>query len=117
MTVEADIQAIFASHAAVTALVGDKIYPDVLPADKLPAVVHTVTGSQTEQNLLGEIIAEAYQVRVECWAKTKAGAVAVRDACKGALLAADIPYESGAPLVEPQTGEFGAAIDFTWWAL
>lgn len=117
MTIEADIQTIFASHAGVVAIVGDKIYPDALPQGALPAVVHTITGSQTEQTLAGEIVAEAHQVRAECWAATKAGAVALRDACKAALAEADVPYDSCAALFDSETGQWGAALDFTWWDL
>jgi hypothetical protein len=117
VTIEADIQNIFASDAGVVAIVGDKIYSDALPQGALPAVVHTETGSQTEQTLDGVIVAEAHQVRVECWASTKAGAVALRDACRAALASADVPYESCAALFDDASGEWGAAIDFTWWDL
>ncbi|WP_374335125.1 DUF3168 domain-containing protein [Methyloversatilis sp.] len=117
MTIEADIQTIFASHAGVTAIVGTHIYPDGAPQDALPVVVHTETTSQTEQTLDGTIVAEAHQVRVECYASTKAGAVALRDACRAALVVAGVPYDSRAPLLNPETGEWGAAIDFIWWDL
>jgi hypothetical protein len=41
----------------------------------------------------------------------------LRDACRAALASADVPYESRAALFDDASGEWGAAIDFTWWDL
>lgn len=116
MSLESDIHDIFADHAPVTSLVGDKIYPDELPAEKLPAVVFIATAAP-EALLDGSIAAERVSVRVEGWARTKAEARALGDALVTALGAADVPHDSRAPLYDDQTGEFGTGIDFTWWVL
>lgn len=116
MSLDSDIRGIFAGSAAVTAIVGDKIYPDELPPEKLPAVVF-ITASTPEQLLDGSICADQVRVRVEGWAKTKGESRALGDALVAALAAADVPYEARAPLYDADTGEFGAGIDFIWWVL
>lgn len=116
MSLDSDIRGIFAGSAAVTAIVGDKIYPDELPPEKLPAVVF-ITASTPEQLLDGSICADQVRVRIEGWAKTKGESRALGDALVAALAAADLPYEARVPIYDDATGEFGAGIDFIWWVL
>jgi len=109
VAIEADLRTVLLTYSALTALVGTRIHPDVLPqqsdeednSETLPAVVIDVM-DETPQNTLdggdGMVVAN---VGVRCFALTKALARQVAEAIRvngtdpGTGLAAHTGYADG----------------------
>ena len=85
MSFETDLKAHLQGGAAVSALVADRIHPQIVPeGSTLPVVTYTSVFGQPVSCLDGFTSAVArYSVQIDCWAKTRdaaaALALAVRD--------------------------------------
>jgi hypothetical protein len=71
---------------ALIALVGSRVYPSKPTQDAaLPHVVFWETGGDGMKTLAGRSRLQTYDVRVECYAETEAGAKAVLDEARALL--------------------------------
>ena len=81
MSAESELYAALSGHAALTALVSTRIYPDAIPEDKpLPAVVYSTEAATPEWCLNDTAAATAYRFRIVAWSTTRTSAKAVGDA-------------------------------------
>lgn len=63
------------SYPAVTAAVGQRIYPDVLPQKAtMPAMLATVISTRRETHLMDVTRTAHSRIQIECYALTRAGA-------------------------------------------
>lgn len=86
MSAQSAVYAALAGAAAVTALIGARLYPDEAPQDTaLPLVIHQATQADPEYALDGARAYVRTQVAVTCWAASRAEANALADACCAAL--------------------------------
>lgn len=120
MSAESDCIALLRGHAALTALVGDRIAQNATLADDQPPFVVLSARHDYTLNLLGQVIADAATLSVQCWAKTAADATAVADAVVAALATA--PAARGVAVTDRTTafdseaGLDGEQLTVEWWA-
>lgn len=110
MSVEADIFAALSGAAGVTAMVAQRIYPDVLP-DKTtyPAVVFEVQ-SIPIPSVSGVNLGDEVTVTVASWGKSRTEANAVRDAAEAALRAAGFEPSNKTSGFDPETSLFAGIL-------
>ena len=87
MSFESSLETHLANDAGVAALVGTRIRPEVIAQrETLPAITHTSVSSTHEHNLGGATGVCHSRVQLDCYAATKAEAIAVREAVRLALV-------------------------------
>ena len=89
MSAETELYAVLAAASGVTALVGNRIYPDDIPEDQaMPAIVFGRAGTEDVDTIGGQRIGEFATLQIAAWAVTRTTAKAVADAIRDALIAA-----------------------------
>lgn len=118
MSAESDLYTILSGHAALTALVSTRIYPDAIPEDKpYPAVVFVRAGTEPIGTIHGTTHGEFASMRIECWGKNRESADAVAAAVNAALVAAKEVPTGRAGGFDPEAGLFATTIEVTLLAL
>lgn len=116
MSVETTLYGILSGHAALTALVGNRIYPDVIAqGEALPALIYRKMGADMFPTLDGVVGIASYRMAVSCWAHKKDDAENVCDKVIAALAASVIPVESRMGDFDTEVGLFGATVEFDMW--
>ncbi len=116
MSVESELYAALAGLPALTALVGKRIYPDVIPEDAdLPAVVTARQGTDPVIGIGGAKFGEFAQMIVSAWAPTRTLAESIGDQIAEALRVAGNPVTNRAGGYDEETGNFAATLDTTWF--
>jgi hypothetical protein len=78
MSAETDLYAALSGRAALTALVGARIYPDAIPeGDALPAIVYQRAGTVPSTTLGNVTLAEQVRFGITAWSETRIAADAV----------------------------------------
>lgn len=120
MSAETDFRALLVGHAGVAAIVGTKVAHNAIRSSTgAPYVVFTAAHSP-QLNLLGEVLADAVTLTVQCWAATAAGAETLADAVTAAV--ADAPTARGAAITQrasgydEETGLDAVVLTVEWWA-
>lgn len=118
MSAESDLYAILSGDAAITALVGTRIYPDAMPEETTyPAIVFSRTSTEPVGTISGQRFGEFASMQVGCWAKTRGASDAVATAVTDALIVAgemDTARQGG---FDPETGLFATTVDVTLLAV
>ena len=112
MSAQANVYAALAAAAAVTAIVGTRIYPDEAPEDtEPPLVIHQATSIEPEYALDGALAFRRSIVSLTCWAATRAQANALADACAAALVSATMRWSGRDDSVfDVETGNYASVI-------
>lgn len=111
MSAETVLKATLDGAAGVTALVGTRIYPDIRPQDDaLPAIVYTRDSTEYTMTIHSTIALERAQLSIACLAATRAGAEALADAARAAVLAAAFGLSARAAEFDPDTGTYIATL-------
>lgn len=116
MTAEATI------HAALSAMVAGRVYPDVAPSGAaLPRIVYQQVGGRVISYLESTLPdRENARMQVVCWAATRSAAVILAKQVEAAILAAPAFQAEaiGARIsgYEPDTGLFSSMQDFSIWS-
>lgn len=80
------VRTYLAAQAAVSSLVGTRIYPDALPQDATrPALVFTVISSVGEHHLTAAAGIARAIVQIDCYADTRLAANALSEAVRGEM--------------------------------
>lgn len=88
MTMEADLYSLLSADAPLAALVGTRIAADRMDQGVTrPFVVFTRTGTEPQQNLLGDVLATRATFDIQVWADSRTVAEQVADAVQTALVA------------------------------
>ncbi len=88
MTMESDLRAFLILDADVTALVGSRVFPLIVPQNQpMPAIRYNLITSESEVNLGGVDGAVRATVQLDCYAATYAGAVDLAEKVRVALVA------------------------------
>lgn len=119
MSVETDFRAVLASHAPLTALVGQRIAANAVPkGSAFPLVVFASNHAPT-LGLDGTVLGNQVGLQVQCWGETAAQADQVADAVVSALLTA--PLDAGATVIDrstafdPDISKDGTTLAVEWW--
>lgn len=118
MSAESALYAILSGSSGVTALVGARVYPDVIPQDQaLPAIAYARSGTEPVVTIHGTVEAEFAQMSVQCWAESRTSAEQVAQAVSTALSAAGEAYTNRGVLFDQDAGLFGAVVDVTLFSV
>lgn len=96
--------------AGVAAVVGTRIYPDVLPEKCVyPAIVYSFKVSPI-MGISGNKLGEDLEFPTSCWAETRAAADAAADAVEAALSGTVFYVASREDAYDPETGLFATVL-------
>jgi hypothetical protein len=116
MSAETTLYGILTGYSALTALVGNRIYPDVIAqGEALPALIYRKMGSDPYATLDGVVGITSYRFAVAAWAMKKDDAENVCDKVVAALAASVIPIEARMGDFDTEVGLFGAIVEFDMW--
>ena len=120
MSAESDCIALLRAHAGLAALVADRIAQNATLADDEPPFVVLSARHDYTLNLLGQVIADAATLSIQCWARTATQATQVADQVAAALATA--PVARGVAVTDRTTafdsevGLDGEQLTVEWWA-
>lgn len=114
MSAETELYAALSSLPALTALVGTRIYPDVIPEDiAMPAVVTARQGTEPVVSVSGTQFGEFAQMIISAWATTRTVAESVADQVDAALIASGNYATNRSGGYDDETGAFSVTIETT----
>lgn len=122
MSAEVDTFSTLSASAALTALVSQRIYPDVAPEPETgvithPMVVYARSATTPTFTINGDLVAAEITMNINCYAGTRSLAEQIGDAVVTAMRLASF-YESGrATLYDEDVNLYAAVIDFQMWEL
>ena len=118
-TIEQDVHAALAGHAGLTALVGDRIYPVVLPEGvSYPAVRYQRIGGGPLQHTGGDSGLENARIQIDVWAKRYAQAKDTAEQVRAAIRTATAFKAVSVAEVdgyEDDTRTFRVTLDYSLW--
>ena len=108
MSIESSLFTALTGNAALTALIGTRLYPDAMPQGAvLPCIVYQRISTPRTQGFGSSqpVIVSRPRLQFSCWALTASAALAVCAALRTALLATSYPVtlESEYTLRDPAT--------------
>ena len=117
--IEIEVYKYLSQYAGLTALVGDRIYPMILPQDAvLPAVTCEKISGQRINTKFGPAGLVRARIQVSCWAKGYLVAKQVAEQVRLALAGfpgGTVYLENEVDLYEEGTGIYHVPVDFTIW--
>lgn len=112
-----NIFALLQANAAVTGIVGDRVYPIVAPeGTAAPYIIYTRISSAPTVDLSGATRAEDHRVQVDVYADTFAGVHTLADAAQAALADAGMPLGVNLDTQDQDTGLFRVSFDQSIWS-
>lgn len=122
-------QAVFyqlANTAGVTALVGTRVYPGLLPQQPtMPALVYQLINNDRVQVHRGQTTGAKARIQVTCWGNSEASVAAVKEQVRVAMIAMagsvasvtidGVVCEGEVEGFEPDTIRHYIALDFFVW--
>jgi Protein of unknown function (DUF3168) len=115
VSAETDLQAILEAYAPLAALVDDRIAQNAAAQDDaLPYVVYT-SQHTPDFGLSNALLATNVQFRIECWDTDAAGADAVADQVRAALLAEGVVCTARVTGNDPDMGLQATVLVADWW--
>jgi len=116
MSAETELYAALTSQAGLTALVGNRIYPDAIPENvALPAVVFVRASTQPTHTLGGVLVCEFVSFTLTAWAESRAAAEAVADQISAALaLSQNLPLGRSSGF-DNEVGLYAVTVDADWF--
>lgn len=111
MSAETQLYAILSADAPLGALVGARIYPDLIPEQvAAPYVGYERTSSTPAATLEGTVLAERVDILIACWANTRRQANQIADAARAALAGTAWRYAGSGSEVDETTGRLAATL-------
>ena len=115
MSAEEDFYTKISTSPGVTALVGDRIYPDALPEEcAYPAVVFSRAGTTPIMTIDSVMHGEDVQIAVAVWANKRSEADEVADEVVIALAGSDFVYQSREAMYDPEVGMYASNIGLNY---
>jgi hypothetical protein len=110
---ETTLYSILSTAPGVTALVGPRIYPDLVPQGiATPYIGYERVSTAPVATIHGSILASNVGLVVACWADTRIAAEALADAVAAAMQAAGHLYSSRAAELDDATLRLAATLDY-----
>jgi len=114
MSAESILYTILAADVGVTALVGTRIYPDLIPQGKAPPYIgYERVATDPIATIHGTILGTDAGMVVACWAETRIQAEQIADAVAAAMQAGGHVYTSRGAELDDATGRLAATLDYT----
>lgn len=114
MSAETQLYAILSAYAALTALVGTRIYPDVLPEGvAVPYIGYERTDAQPVTTLEGTVLAWRVNIALVCWSATRIQANTIADTVRAALAGTAWRIEGSGGEVDEATGRLAATLQLS----
>ena len=116
MSAESELFAALAGSTGLSALVGDRIYPDAIPENKaLPAVVYSIDGSAPAYGLNQDKHATPTQIKIVAWGTTRNAASLAGDQIEIALAGIGVPLDNRYSGFDAEIGDYADVSEITWW--
>lgn len=116
MSAETELFAALVGAAGLSALVGDRIYPDAIPENKaLPAVVYSIDGSAPVYGLNQDKHATPTQIKIVAWGATRNAASLAGDQIEIALAGIGVPLDNRYSGFDAEIGDYADVSEITWW--
>jgi hypothetical protein len=117
MSAESTLNAALLGAAGVTALVADRVYPDILPQGKpLPAVVYARTDTEYVTTIHSNATrATIVTLETWCFAKSRPAAESLADAVEVALASSGLRPVGRNPDYDTDTDTYSSVITCTAW--
>lgn len=113
MSAETQLYALLSGNAGVTALVGTRIYPDLIPEEKdSPYIGYERVATAPIATIHGSVPGTEVGMAVACWAETRVQAEEVADAVEAAMRAAGHVYRGRGAEIDAATGRLAATLDY-----
>jgi hypothetical protein len=114
MSIETDLYTHLENDVAVSALVGDKIYPMKAPQNVTsPYITYQVINDNGNQCIGGSIYQNDTRFQIDCWSKTYSEVKAIKEAVISSLIGFKSSYNmSNMDDYEPETKLYRQLIDF-----
>lgn len=114
MSAESTLYGILSAAAGVTALVGTRIYPDLIPEEKAtPYIGYERVSTEPAATLEGTILAEKIGITIACWADTRIAAEQLADAVRTAMIGSGWRAESRGAEIDESTGRLAATLQYS----
>lgn len=113
MSAESSLYAALAAAPGVAAMVGDRIYPDLVPEGKAaPYIGFERTATELFNSISGVALGQIAHLTLACWAATRVEAEAIADAVGAALAGTDFIHVVRSAEVDEATGRLAAIMDY-----
>ena len=114
MSAESTLYGILSTAAGVTALVGTRIYPDLIPEEKAtPYIGYERVSTDPIGTLENTILSEKIGLMVACWADTRIAAEQLADAVRTAMIGSGWRAESRGAEIDEATGRLAASLQYS----
>ena len=113
--IEIDLYTRLKDDAALSALVGSRIYPKKAPQNvQTPYIVYHVITDTNNQCIEGEVYQSDTRFQIDCWSKKYSEVVLVKNAVKASIIGFKSSYQiSTMDDYEPETELYREMIDLT----
>lgn len=121
MTFEADLKKHLQDDTGIAALVGDRITPEVVEGDTLPAITFAEISSEPQTDLSGgDGSLVRYRMQINVWAAKRIDAQALAELVRVRMQTAAstfraVPEPSSQSVYEPDTKRRGHIRDYSCW--
>jgi hypothetical protein len=113
MRAEQTLYAALTADAGIQALIGEKIFPDVRPAEtgKVPCIVYTRTDTEIVRGINGAVLVKRALLQVACLATLRLAAEELADLVATLIVASNFEYLNRSAAYEPESEIYVAALD------
>jgi hypothetical protein len=116
MSIDSDVYAVMANDAGLTALVGTRIYPQVIAqGEPMPAIVYAVK-TDAFPLLHGAPGLHQSRIAVQVWSDSIAEAKTIADAVVAAFWTVFVPYAARDGSFDAEIGLHSEFLEFDWWS-
>ena len=113
MKPEQAIVQLLEANGTVSAAIGTRIYPDLIPKEKDPPYIgFERVGTEPIATIHGTVVAENVRLLVACWSTTRLQAEQIADAVEAAMQAAGHIYAARGAELDEATGRLAATLDY-----
>lgn len=112
MSAESTLYTLLTGNPGVTALVGTRIYPDIVPEGKAtPYIGYERVATDPVAVMSGPAPAAIARITLACWADTRTAADAVAAAVVAAMVNTDFTHLASGSEVDEATGRLSTTVD------
>lgn len=116
MSAESDLFSALTARPALTALVGSRIYPDIIPEGAaLPAVVYQRSSTSPVTTIGSVRVAEDVRFGISAWAISRADADTVADEVAAAIAASSNQVVDRTHGYDTEVWLYAATVEVDWW--
>lgn len=126
MSIQSAVYERLTTHSGTAALVGARVYPQVLPqTPTYPAITYQRVSGGNMQSLAGPTGLGHPRVQIDCWAKTQAAVLALAKQVRiafdgwngsaGGVTVRACMFDQERDFYEPETSDYRVSMDFIFF--